>query len=83
MLPTTARWTRLTSMVCTGADDRFRIGGDLYTYDSDDTFLDLDGADKIDMEMFETKIGVNLATTRDAANVQWCSMTTTASASSR
>ena len=57
-------------MVCTGDDDRFRIGGDLYTYDSDDTFLDLDGADKIDMEMFETKIGVNLATTRDAANVQ-------------
>ena len=57
-------------MVCTGDNDRFRIGGDLYTYDSDDTFLDLDGADKIDMEMFETKIGVNLATTRDAANVQ-------------
>ena len=57
-------------MVCTGDDDRFRIGGDLYTYDSDDTFLDLDGADKIDMEMFETKIGVNLATTRDAANLQ-------------
>ncbi len=55
-----------------GDDNRFHIAGDLYTYDSDDTFLD--GGEKITMAEFETKIGANLATITTAAEYSGCAL---------
>ena len=47
-----------------GDEDRFRIGGSLYTYDSDDVFItdagDVDGK-VLDMAGFEKAIGANLS----------------------
>jgi len=55
-----------------GDDNRFRIGGALYTYDSDDTYLK-DG-DRITMAKFEEEIGVGLKAgtgqTKTEANIQ-------------
>ena len=51
-----------------GDDNRFHIGGDLYTYDDGDTFLD--GGDTLTLDEFETKIGVNLETITTEANIQ-------------
>ena len=54
-----------------GDDNRFRIDGLLYTYDSGDVFVDGtgDGA-VVDMAKFETLIGVNLDTIATEANIQ-------------
>ena len=54
-----------------GDDNRFRIDGLLYTYDSGDLFVDGtgDGA-VVDMAKFQTLIGVNLDTIANEANIQ-------------
>lgn len=59
-------------------EDRFRIGGALYSYDSDDVFINdvpaTDGGtplgEKVDMARFETLIGGNLEAIGTAANIQ-------------
>lgn len=55
-----------------GDDNRFRIGGDLYTYDSNDRFLN--AGKMVDMAKFEELIGVGLTAgtgqTRTEATVQ-------------
>ena len=49
-------------------DNRFHIGGDLYTYDDGDSFLE--GGERLTLAQFEEKIGGNLSSITTAANVQ-------------
>ena len=55
-------------------EDRFRIGGALYSYDDDDVFITDAGDDAdgkvLDLAGFEKEIGGNLSTITSAANIE-------------
>ncbi|MXY72292.1 MAG: hypothetical protein F4Y97_04540 [Dehalococcoidia bacterium] len=56
-----------------GDDNRFHIEGALYTYDSDDLFIDGTadgGGDTVQVDKFETLIGVKLSTIGTPAQIQ-------------
>ena len=71
MLWTTVQLRPLELDAVYGDDNRFRVDGAVYTYDSDDVFVDgTDNGAVVDMAKFASLIGANLDTIGTAANVQ-------------